>query len=120
MEVTQSKRPFTRMKLFSSCSGNDQASTSSSVVLPLSESSQPGAFSSSNQHGGMCIYIYLDLSKIIIVKNTIDIRARCNAALSRLENVREGSRFGSEARSVIRQTRKRVGSVLVGINKRRK
>ena len=41
---------------------------------------------------------------------TLDIRARCDAALSRLERVRDRPRFGTEARSIIRHTRKRAAN----------
>ena len=50
----------------------------------------------------------------------IDIRARCDAALSRLESIRDRPRFGIEARGIIRQTRKRAANFFDVENKKKK
>ena len=96
-----------------------QNSRTSNIVPSEPPQSQPQPLLSSNQHGGMYICITC-LRFILSQKYTLDLRARCDAALSRLENIRERPRFGSEARRIIHQTRKRVGSVLVSGNKKKK
>ena len=95
-------------------SGSNRTSSIASAESPRL---QPQPLSSSNQHGGMYLCISL---RLYCPEHILDLRARCDAAFSRLENIRERPRFGSEARRVIHQTRKQVGSVLVSGNKKKK
>ena len=60
----------------------------------------------------VCIFLFL----AFFPNHTVEIRASCDAALSRLEDVRDDP-FRSEATGIIRQMRKRVGSVFTGGSK---
>ena len=61
-----------------------------------------------------------DYATVVMYNYTLDIRARCDSALSQLESIRDRPRFGTEARGIIQQTIKRAANVFDVENKKRK